>query len=276
MTPSKNLFAFALLISAVAARADFFPANEAFVGIDSLQTIGGTPGNGYAGLVNPNYNRLTFLYGHQYDGSEAPADQSHFHSKGTFVYSGLASSPTIVRSASYYLPEGTNPPLNLLPGSGALSAYGISGLESRHFANTTFRPVSWLDRDGAQPWEKAAYGSSAGRWTGSLGKANLALEVMGLTSGLRILNSDGTVAASTTGDLFGLGSGDFATTPIFAVNQSAVGAYTAQLRLRDLNGNFGDSGVFEYRFQAQPVPEPATLAALGIGALDLLRRRKVR
>ena len=270
----RHIATLAIAIAAVAAQADFIPENEIFVGVDRLQTLAtGT----YAGLANPNFGRLALLYGHQYDGSGAnQPESSHYHSKAIFTYSGPAASPTVVRSAGYYLPEGANPPLSLLAGSGALSAYAVSGLENRHFANTTLRPVSWLDRDGAESWEKTTYESSAGRWKGSLGSANLALEVVDLTPGLSILNLDGTVAANTTGALFGLGSGDFATTPIFGVDRSAAGAYTAQLRLRDLNGNFGDSGVFEYRFQAQPVPEPASLAALGVGALAFFRRRRVR
>ena len=272
---NRHLATLAIAVATVvAAKADFIPTNEIFVGVDGLQTL---PSGTYAGLANPNFGRLTLLYGHQYDGSgENAPGSSHYHSKAVQTYSGPVSNPTVVTSASNYLPEGVNPPLNLLAGSGSLSGYRVSGLEDRHFANTTFRPTSWLDRSGAELWETTTFRSSAGCWTGSLGKANLALEVIGLTSGLRILNSDGTVAASTTGDLFGLGSGDFATTPIFAVDQTAVGAYTAQFRLRDLNGNFGDSGVFEYRFQAQPVPEPASFAALGVGALALLRRRRVR
>lgn len=35
-----------------------------------------------------------------------------------------------------------------------------------------------------------------------------------------------------------------------------------------------NSGTYTIQFEAQPVPEPATLAALGVGAAALLRRRK--
>ena len=270
----RHLATLAIAIAAVVAQADFIPANEIFVGVDGLQTL---PSGTYAGFANPNFGRLTLLYGHQYDGSgENAPGSSHYHSKAVQTYGGSVSNPTVVTSTGNYLPEGANSPLNLLAGSGSLSGYHVSGLEDRHFANTTFRPTSWLDRSGAELWETTTFSSSAGRWTGSLGSANLALEVMGLTPGLSILNLDGTVAANSTGDLFGLGSGDFATTPIFAVDQSAVGTYTAQLRLRDLNGNFGDSGVFEYRFQAQAVPEPASFAALGLGTFAIFRRRRAR
>ncbi len=269
---NRQLATLAIAFAAIAARADFIPENEVFVGVDGLQTIAtGT----YAGLANPNFGRLTLLYGHQYDGSEGAAPEtSPYHSKAIYTYSGSAASPKVITSASNYLPEGANPPLDLLAGSGALSGYRVSGLEDRHFANTTLRPTSWLNRPGAALWETTTFGSSGGRWAGSLGNANLSLEVVGLTSGLSILAADGSVLADSAGDALALGSGDFAVTPIFAVGAAASGSYVARMRLRDLSGTFGDSGVFEYRFNASPVPEPASMVALGLGAATMLRRRK--
>lgn len=139
----------------------------------------------------------------------------------------------------------------------------------------TVRPAAWLNRPGATEWEIATFNSGGtapvGRWTTPLGAANLVYEVVGLSSGLRILGMDGSVAASNAGDTFGIGSGDFAATPIFAADSTEKN-YSAQLRLRDLTGTFGDSGVFEYRFRS--VPEPATMVALGLGVIALLRRRR--
>lgn len=268
-----HITSLSIAATVVAAQADFIPTNEIFVGVDNLQTIAsGT----YAGLANPNYGHLTLLYGHQYDGSTGTSPtSSHYHSKAIFTYTGPAASPTVTTSASNYLPEGANPPLNLLQGSGVFSNHYISGLEDRHFANTTMRPTSWLNRSGAEAWEVATYNSSAGRYTGTLGNSQIVLEVVSLTAGLSIFNADGSTAADSAGDLFNLGSNNFAATPIFGISDTAsAGSYIAQLRLRDLNGTFDNSGVFEYRFNAAPVPEPATLAALGVGAAALLRRRK--
>lgn len=277
----KTSIAIALLAAAVAARADFLPANEYFVGVDARQTV---PSGDYAGLVNPNYNRLTFLYGHQYDGSGAAAPStSHFHAKTVLGYFGPAASPTVVNPTGNFLPETTGLSLQLLPGSGGFAGRYVSGgTPDAPFANLTVRPVSWLNRPGAAAWETATFNSGGttpvGRWTGSLGASSLALEIVGLTSGLSLLNPNGSVAADAAGQSLALGSGDFATSLIFGVDGAApVGsAYTAQFRLRDLSGAFGDSGVFEYRLQTAPapVPEPATLAVVGLGAFGLLRRRK--
>src|SRR5687768_6377960 len=80
-----------------------------FIGIDGLPTIsGGT----YDGLPNPNYQRLTFLWGHPSE--EAPAS-SHYHSKGIYRYIGpnLGAATAATFTISDYVPEGTLPPLRL-------------------------------------------------------------------------------------------------------------------------------------------------------------------
>lgn len=89
-------------------------------------------------------------------------------------------------------------------------------------------------------------------------------------------------------------------TPGIGVNSSGTGTYADEASLVDLGLDFallGDniltleafetfndssvaidgivnSGTVTFTFEAQPVPEPATLAALGLGAAALLRRRK--
>ena len=43
-----------------------------------------------------------------------------------------------------------------------------------------------------------------------------------------------------------------------------------------LNVNFSGGNQYSYNFKAQPVPEPASMAALGLGALAMIRRRRNR
>ena len=81
----------AALAIATAALADGdAPTDIYIIGVDSLTTL--TSGT-YAGLPNPNYGRLTFLYAHYTPGTE------HFHSIGAWSYSGSRDNP-VVRNTS--------------------------------------------------------------------------------------------------------------------------------------------------------------------------------
>lgn len=224
----------------------FLPEAELFIGVDGTEKYAsGT----FAGLANPNFKRLTLLYAHQYNDSP---ESSHYHSKGLFYYSGEATAPKVVNTGGT-LPEGEGSFLKLLPGEGSLSDYLVSGQEKVHFANLTFRPVAWLNRSGAKEWETATY-KSGPKFTGSLDKAKIALEVVSLSEGLVVLNSKGSVVADSAGDRIEVGTKNFAFKPIIGIKKGAsAGPYTAEFRLRDLSGTFKESGSFQVRFQVLTV-----------------------
>lgn len=262
MTKRVLAWAVSLLGVSTAAMGETAPY---YIGVDSRTTI---PTGTYAGLANPNYNRLTLLYNHG----------DHYHSKGAYVYSGpnLGDSTAVVNSASNYLPEGSAPPFALTPGSGAFAGLYVSG-QTPDVEGSSIRigSVDALAGAPAGSDEAILFNSSGGRWTGSLAQAELAIELVDATAGLSILDASGQ-SLFGGGTIYGLGLGgaslDFA--PIFAAD--ALGDYTASFRLIDLRtgGGFGESGVFEYRFTAVPEPSSVILAALGVGVLPILARKR--
>ena len=107
------------LLSPSVSRAEFL---SYYIGIDDLPTIAtGT----YAGLANPNFNHLTFLYAHTYP--DTPAS-NHYHSKSIFTYTGpnLGAGTAVINSASNYVPEGALPPIKLSLGTGLYGGKLIS------------------------------------------------------------------------------------------------------------------------------------------------------
>lgn len=251
-----------------------------FVGVDGLQTI---PTGVYAGLPNPNYGRLTFLYGHQYDGIDDGAigpSSSHFHSKSRWAYTGPASNPTIVDAiTTNFVPEdGTR--ITLLPGSGPTAGLFVSGLQGTDlkWANPRHSSVAWLNRAEATEWETFLFNSSGGRWSGSLGVARVALQIVSISPGLSVWAPDFSRQISAPGQFLELGVGDsLDITPVFAA--TSLGNFSATFRLLDLHREDGyrpllDSGRYEMRFEA--VPEPASMLALGAGLAAMAWRRRSR
>lgn len=236
-----------------------------YVGLDNAATVGfGT----YSGLANTNQDRLTLLFHHG----------NHYHGIGTYSYTGAVGSEVATdTNSNNRLPEDYTglEPLSLLPGSGDFAGTYRSGLTSLmgqdlEYGDFTLRNVHSLD--GV---DDVIYNSSGGQWNSEFNEADIHLELVSATNGLKIAFGSTPVDGLPVGGDVHLGAGDemFEVLPTFWVDGgAAVGStYTAEFVLTDVSGNFGDSGRFYVDFQV--VPEPASLSFLAIGGMIMLRRR---
>jgi hypothetical protein len=265
-----------LAASALPARAEV--VHFYYVGIDSRATI---PSGTYAGLPDPNNNRLTFLYGHQ---ETTNPSSNHYHAKGTYSYTGAnvggatAVNPyngafgtgNAVRDAGVF---------NLLPGDGVFAGQFVSGLDpTDDSGNTLLRSVDALAGAPVNSPDWFQFNSGSGRWTKSLAGTNLQLKLISTTGGASVLDASGKVLMSQSGDTLNLGAGDsMAFTPIFSM--SSLGTGSMVFTLTDLNGLYGDSGQFVYSLNATTaVPEPTSMllvgVAAGFGGFASYRRRR--
>ncbi len=237
-----------------------------FIGVDGLEDL---RTDKYAGLENPNYNLLTFLFSHVEDDPTT----NHFHGIGAYSYSGSVDNPTInSTSSNNRIPESYTglPPLTLQPGTGIYADRLVSMPTTEEYSNLEIEPVSFLqnyDDLGAD----YLFNSSGGRWSSPLGDAVIGLELVEKRSGLNIANEAGMDILTQAGDIYTIGSDDnFAFTPTFWTDASAAaGTYSATFQLRDLGiannrSAFGESGTFSLDFQVTPVPEPSPLLGLGV------------
>jgi hypothetical protein len=242
---------------------------EFYVAIDNQTTL--TRGI-YAGLPNPNFNRLTLLFAHR---EENPAT-NHFHGIGTYTYSGLPANPVVLATnTNNRIPETYTglSPLTLSRGKGAFENYFVSAATSEEYSNLLLQPIAVLGTS-TDPGEQILLNSSAGRWTNSLGNAAISLQLVAISEGLSITNPFGVTILPNIGDIYSIGSGDnFSFLPQFVA--SRLGRYSATLRLLDTGENIGrsplgESGTFSFDFQT--VPEPSSLVGLGLfGAIFLIR-----
>lgn len=254
------------------------PASEAvihsyYVGVDGQQTI---PTGEFAGQANPNYNRLTFLYAHPNETSPA---SNHYHSKGVYRYQpGSAASPVIEINPGNYLPEGTNPPLSLVAGSGFYSDKLVVLADAgNHFSHFEIAGTDDLASYAAGTPEHFMFHSSDDRWSGSFAGADVHLVLVSLSPGLHV--GDATsfdVGLNQAGDELHLGEAIQFTPVFWTASDAAEGIYIAQFKLVDETGTFGDSGTFEYRFSnAAAVPEPSIALLSGLAlTFGLVRRRR--
>ncbi|WP_246163108.1 all3515 family Zur-repressed PEP-CTERM protein [Brasilonema sennae] len=252
---------------------------EYFVGLDTLQVL--TSGT-YAGLENPNYNRLTFLYAHR----EENPTTNHFHGIGAYSYSGSKDSPTITSTnTNNRIPEPytQQSPLTLLPGTGVFSGRLVSTPTNEEYSNLKTQPVLSL-KNSTESEDQYLFNSSNRRWQGSLQGATTGLQLVSISDGLNVTDKSGSNLFNSVGDIYTVGSSDnFYFNPTFWTNATApLGTYSATFKLID-NGTtnnrtaLGESGTFSFDFKVEKVPEPTTtigLGVLGVVALSLSRQRK--
>ncbi len=269
--------AVACKLCAVALFAASAPASanivSFYVGVDgrSAPFDASAADGGGAYPDNPNFNRLTLLFHHG----------DHYHGIGQYAYGGAAATPTLNdTNANNRLPETFNnfPPISLRRGAGATwsdtyrSGIPTSFAQDHEYGNFEIRSVHSLVGE-----DDVTFNSSGGRWTTLFDAADIHLQLVSATAGLHIAIANQLSALVAGGDVhLGAGNEFFSLLPTFWVDAAAaIGSrYSAEFRLLDRSGTFGDSGRFFVDFQVVPTPGSTALLLLG-GALLLLGRRRL-
>ncbi len=249
------------------------------VGIDKREVL--TFGT-YAGLANPNKDRLTFLRYNDLEVSD-PVN-THYHSIGSYSYTGPIDTAAVVdTNTNNQIPETFTgyAPLNLHPGSGPFVGKLVSGIadaspqSEHHYDRLEMRSVQEFASATEPSAEFYLYNSSSEGWNTPLGpNTRVALQLLSHSPELAVAGLDGATLLEDDGDIYEIGMGDeWSLTPVFWVDDdAALGTYSASFKLTDLSGSLSESGVFTLNFAV--VPEPTTLGALlGLGMLLCGRRR---
>jgi hypothetical protein len=227
-----------------------------FVAVDNLVTL--TSGT-YAGLPNPNFGRLTFLFAHP--SAEDPSG-SHFHAIGAYSYTGPVEAPTVIpTNTNNRIPELSTGaiPLRLLPGTGVFEGRLASRPTGEEYSDLQVASVQVLRGFPSDSIEGFLFHSSEGRWTAPLTDAVVALQRVSVTPGLHLAEATG--AEVPPEGLHPLGAGDtFRFAPVYwAEGTAPVGTYSATWQLIDVGTGetlMAESGRFTFDFR---VPAPGDL-----------------
>ena len=245
-----------------------------YVGIDSRVTF---PSGTYAGQVNPNVGRLSFLFDHG----------DHYHGIGTYSLSGPAGAPVVEpTNANNRIPElysrtgGDTDAIRLLPGSGAFaggwaSAVLPEGTATHDYSHLGVASVQSLN--GLSPMADVLFHSSGDRWSALYQNVSVGLKLVSATPGLK-LAAGGMMDIFGGGNTFTLGASDsFEFKPTYYVGAgAAAGVYTAQFQLVNLGSNLNarDGGNFYIDVSVPAIPEPGTWAMLAAGLLFVAVRAR--
>ena len=265
---SKVSLALGVLGSCAASLSQLSAANY-YIGVDNLATIAsGT----YAGLANPNKDRLTFLYAHWYD---ATPSSNHYHSKGRYIHTGPnlgAATATTVSSANFLPESGT---LTMVSGTGAYAGkLVIEANPSNPFSFLSIEDTGKLSGFADGTPEFIMFNSSSGRWNSAITGADVHMKLLNATAGLNFgTSSDPNVNPFADAEGLHLADSFSFTLNPWVDAGAAPGTYSAQFMLEDEEGVFGDSGTFEFRFTVIPEPSGTLLSMISLGMLSLRRRR---
>lgn len=244
-----------------------------YIGLDGRTTI---PSGGYAGLPEPNAGRLTLLFDHG----------DHFHGIGAYSYAGPAPHPAVRdTNANNRIPEISSgePGLPLTAGSGIYADRLHSAVGASEYSYLGMASLQSLAGFAPGSDEAVLFGSSGGRWSGSLSGVTVGLKLLSASPGLAI-GTESVTNLFSVSDTILLGAGNAWTfKPVYSVADGAMpGTYSAEFQLVNLNplSNIGDSGRFYFDFAvvAAPVPEPEAYAMMlcGLGLVGLGLHRRAR
>ncbi len=242
----------------VSAAARYDEGIGFYVGYDGLATVASAT---YAGLSNPNADRLTLLFDHG----------NHFHGIGAYSYTGSAMVPDVLSTnANNRIPEVSSRenPLPLAAGGGLYAGTLRTNAGSSEHSHLGIASIKSLSGHASGSAEDILFQSSGNRWSGQLHNVEIGLKLVDSTPGLHV-GMETTKDVYGTNDVFNLGAGDsFEFKPVYWIDAAApVGIYSATFELWNTAAAspIKDSGTFHFDFAVSPVPEPSTYAMLVTG-----------
>jgi len=235
-----------LLLAMTAHAAD----TKYFVAVDNLEVL--TSGT-HAGLPNPNFGRLTFLFAHTDAGDPS---SNHFHAIGAYSYTGSADDPVVISTnTNNRIPElfTGELPLRLLPGTEAFADKLVSRSTGEEYSHLKIESIQTLGTFPSDSPEGILFNSSEGRWATPLDGAVVALQLVSITPKLHIANEAGQPLPPNRSP-YRLGDGNtLMFLPAFwTENTTPVGTYSVTFKLVDIRESgtpLGDSGRFTFDFR---------------------------